>query len=474
MSKPLRAGVGREVITPPVGIRMFGYTVQECVAESVERELTATALILTDGETKVALVACDLLMIQSPHVDRIRLKIADNLSIQDDHVLINTSHTHLGPMLPGWQEDSDDQSELQQRYLNSLEASLVRVTGMADQNLQSARIGSGTGNAPIGINRRERLEDGRVLIGENEAGAVDHEVGVIRVDNLNGRTLATVMIAAAHTIVLGPRTSQLSPDYVGPAREIVESATGAPSLFMQGAAGNVSPRSGIGGGGEEQFEELHRIGVMLAGEVIKTWSLIRTHNRKGKRHIVQSVAAITMREYEPFPEACIDYFQVLSRSEQLAMAPVPNRHDAAKYLERYRKSLEQARRSGSVGDIHVASRLVQWAQLLLRTIDQGEPLFRELKCWALRINDMGIIAVNGEPFAELALAVKRDSPLTHTFFLGYSNGCLGYLPTPEAFDEGGMEVHESYQNYMLPTAFTPKWGPRVIETSKELLAMLHG
>ena len=86
---------------------------------------------------------------------------------------------------------------------------------------------------------------------------------------------------------------------------------------------------------------------------------------------------------------------------------------------------------------------------------------------------MGIIAVNGEPFAELALAVKAESPLTHTFFLGYSNGCLGYLPTPEAFEEGGMEVRESFQNYMLPTAFTPKWGPRVIETSKELLAMLH-
>jgi hypothetical protein len=77
--------------------------------------------------------------------------------------------------------------------------------------------------------------------------------------------------------------------------------------------------------------------------------------------------------------------------------------------------------------------------------------------------------VNGEPFAELALEVKRRSPITNTFFLGYSNGCLGYLPTPEAFDEGGMEVNESHQNYMLPTRFTREWGPAVVANTLDLL-----
>ena len=56
----LQAGIGRVVITPPIGIRMMGYTVQECVSESVERDLTATALVLSDGETKVAMIACDI------------------------------------------------------------------------------------------------------------------------------------------------------------------------------------------------------------------------------------------------------------------------------------------------------------------------------------------------------------------------------------------------------------------------------
>jgi len=468
----LQAGVGRVVITPPVGIRMMGYTVQECVSDAVERELTATALVLTDDQAKVALLACDILFIQNPYVDRIRERIGAAIGIPAEHVLINASHTHLGPMLPGWHSDTPGQAQLQNRYLATLEESLAGVASMADARLQSARIGAGIGHAQIGINRREHLPDGGVVIGDNPDGPVDHDVGVIRIDDLSGQTLATVMTAAAHTIVLGPGTSRLSPDYVGPARDVVEQTTGAPSLFLQGAAGNVSPRCGIGSGGTEQDDDLRRIGAMLGGEVIKTWAGIRTHDRRGPRRIVQSVAAISLWDYEPVDEACLTEFGVTSRRVTLPMGPLPERHVAESQRNRYREQLAQAQNGDSIGAIHVAQRLVDWAELVLRTIDSGEPVTRELVCWALRVNDIGIVAVNGEPFAELALEVKRRSPLHNNFFLGYSNGCLGYLPTPEAFAEGGMEVHESYQNYMLPAPFTREWGPAVVSNSLELLEQL--
>ncbi len=99
--RTLLAGVARVDITPPVGIRMMSYTVQECVAEGVERPLTATALVLSDGRIKVVLVACDLLFLQSPHVDRARERVGRHVGVPASHVLISASHTHLGPMLPG-------------------------------------------------------------------------------------------------------------------------------------------------------------------------------------------------------------------------------------------------------------------------------------------------------------------------------------------------------------------------------------
>ena len=96
-----------------------------------------------------------------------------------------------------------------------------------------------------------------------------------------------MMTAAAHTVVLGPKTAQLSPDYVGPAREIVEKATGGLSLFLLGAAGNVNPACGIGTGGQDQYDDLDRMGAMLAGEVLTTGTALgqRVTLRAGDRAI---------------------------------------------------------------------------------------------------------------------------------------------------------------------------------------------
>ncbi len=469
----LLAGVSRVSITPPVGIRMLGYTVQAGCSESIERELTATALVLSDGQSKVVLIACDIVFIQSPHVDRMRERIGQKLGIPSTSVMINCSHTHLGAMLPGWKVESGEQQQIQERYVAVLEESLTGLAAMANANLQPARIGAGRGSVAIGINRREKLPAGGIMIGENPEGAVDREVSVIRVDDLQGQTLATVYAVGCHTVVLGPKTTALSPDFVGPAREIIESATNAPSLFLQGAAGNVNPICGIGTGGSEQFDDSERLGAMLAGETLKTWAAIRTHNRSGPRRVVQSVAAISVWDYEPLPSDCVEFLGVASRRITLPMAPLPDRDAAEKQLAERRQARDAAvARGDSQGALNVVQRLYEWAALVAKTVAAGEPVTRELDVWAMRINDIGIVAVNGEAFAELSLQVKQKSPLANTIFLGYSNGCLGYFPTPEAFPEGGMEVIDSVRNYMLPSGFTPEWGPTIVNTALELLEEL--
>ena len=45
-----------------------------------------------------------------------------------------------------------------------------------------------------------------------------------------------------------------------------------------------------------------------------------------------------------------------------------------------------------------------------------------------------------ELFCEIAMAVREASPFTNTFFYGYTNGWMGYLPTKEAFSSGGYET----------------------------------
>jgi hypothetical protein len=53
-----------------------------------------------------------------------------------------------------------------------------------------------------------------------------------------------------------------------------------------------------------------------------------------------------------------------------------------------------------------------------------------------------IVAMDDAPvelFCEISMSIRKQSPFANTFYFGYTNGWLGYLPTKAAFAEGGYE-----------------------------------
>ena len=61
----------------------------------------------------------------------------------------------------------------------------------------------------------------------------------------------------------------------------------------------------------------------------------------------------------------------------------------------------------------------------------------------VRINDALIWSAPVELFCEIAMDLREKSLFAHTFYFGYTNGWLGYLPTARAFEEGGYEPRTS-------------------------------
>ena len=69
----------------------------------------------------------------------------------------------------------------------------------------------------------------------------------------------------------------------------------------------------------------------------------------------------------------------------------------------------------------------------------------------MQINhDTAIWTAPLELFCEVSMGVRDRSPFPYTFYFGYANGWLGYLPTKEGFARGGYEPRVS--------AFTPQGG----------------
>ena len=53
-------------------------------------------------------------------------------------------------------------------------------------------------------------------------------------------------------------------------------------------------------------------------------------------------------------------------------------------------------------------------------------------------------------FFEFAQEIEARSPFRHTLVLGVSNGCTCYIPTRQAFAEGGYEAKDSFRWYGIP------------------------
>jgi hypothetical protein len=460
---------------------MVGYYARDGVSAGVERPLTATALVLSTDDAKVAIVSCDLIFIQNPVADEIRQRIAEAIQTDPNCVLINCSHTHCGPTLPGFTFESQEQQKIQGKYLENLKYLLTGCVLAANRTLRPARIGFDRGSTRIGINRRERDADGKIVLGENPDGPMDPDVAVVRVDEAGGKPLAVLFSYGCHTVTMGPKCLRLSPDFPGPARQLIEYATGAKALFLQGAGGDINPITGIGAA-EDDTENMTRLGHTLGAEVIQTMMRIRTHQKRGPRVLFSSLSRNFTYPYVATEESDCE-IAIAAKIVQLPMLPLPSLDDARKILEIRTQSLEEARKEG-LPEYRLAAllRFCDWARTLYRSVESGAPQTSiPLNLHAIRINDIALTTAGGETLVELGLGVKRASPLPNTVFLGYTNGCIGYIPPANAYPSDGWSPWETYsipdmlfQSYQLPMALSPEGGQMVIDHSVGLLNRLAG
>ena len=464
--RTLYAGVARVDITPPLGTRML-----HPLRVDIEKPLTATVLVLADGQNKISLVACDSIGVMGVYADRMRARIGELLDTPASHVLINASHTHAVSPMPGRELPQKPVNAVLTRYHEWLMDVIPGAAHWANLKLQPARLGVGRGEVRIGINRREQLPDGTMILGENPAGPVDEEVGVLRVDDLSGQPLALVVNYACHPDCLGPKVPFFSPDYVGHTRAAAETLTGVPMLFLQGAAGDIDPKSGIALNFADGLDEIHRLGLQLGTEAAKVFAEIRTHRRRDRREIFQSMSdGLPMWYYSDVTDPTVTAFQVVTRRLTMPLNPLPNLAVAQKELEEWQQKLAHLESTGaSLPERQLAERYLGWNLIRLQAIESECKPEVELELQVIRLNDVAFVAIPGEPFVEIGLNIKRQSPIPYTFVCGYSNGCLVYIPTAEAFEQGGYEVR-SHINYMLPSGVTPEWAG-IIETTA--VGMLH-
>lgn len=403
-----RAGAASVVITPQEPVWMAGFAVRDRPADGRLHDLYVSALALEDARgNRSVLIGSDLLGFPAALSNRIRDRIGSDYGLSRSDILLNSSHSHSGPVLSDALLDiypiGTEELEQIDRYTARLEQQIVELAGRALERLEPARLHAGNGVARFQVNRRNN--DASTLHLQTElAGPVDPAVPVIRVENLSGDLIAIAFGYACHPTTLSGY--DWSGDYPGFARiELERRYPGTTALFFQGAGADQNP--------------LPRGSVSQARQYGKTLAAA-----------VEQVLDSEMRELSPrlgtaYAEIDLPMREPLEREELVRIAQGPT-----DYINR-------------------------WARRMIREIDRGETFAASypfpLQAWSL--GDQALFALGGELVVGYSIRLKEIFG-SDAFVLGYSNDVMAYIPTTRILLEGGYEGHTSHKVYGLPAPWT--------------------
>src|ERR1043166_5728775 len=252
-----KAGAARREVTPKEPVPMWGYGARhDALSTGTLDPLYATALVIEAAGNKLAIVGLDLGRAPSERsLQEIRRRLKAEAGIE--YSFIAGSHTHHGPVLELSDEEGKGKGRFDAaiRYYRQLEEGIVGAVVEANSRLASARMATGSVRLE-GFNRNRQTKI--------EPKPVDRELAVLRLDDRAGKTIAVLVNFAAHPTMVPGATLKFSADYVGALRAALEKETGATSIFMQGAAGDLSVNPGSNGGHESFGEALGKEAARLA------------------------------------------------------------------------------------------------------------------------------------------------------------------------------------------------------------------
>lgn len=461
----LHAGFGRTSITPSLSVPHAGWGAQtHLLADGVHRDLHVSVLLLTQGDAvATALVEFDLVGVYGLE-RQIQEAVARESGVAVDHVRVSVTHNHANPIM--WDNWIGGRPEDVAAYRASLPGAAAGAARAAKLALRPVRSAAGVGEAHIGRNRRQRVPDPtepgrtRMIVGRDDTGVVDPAVTVVRFDELDGRPYAALLGYTCHPTTLGPDNRLHSPDYPGVAKAVMEASTGAHCLFLQGAAGNVGPMEGFTG----DVGVVERLGTILGLEGAKRFLELETRPVE-LRYVRPRESGATLAVWQEHAVADAPARLAVGRvAVALPLKPQPPLAEAEAEYERWRAELARVTSDGSPAErIEATMFRARRAQMAVtRVTTYGGRTSIDLTLELLRLGDVAIVGCNGEPFCEIGLGIKAASPFDVTFVGGYTGAALGYIPWPDAYEQGGYEVET--------TPYAPEAAPLLVEAA---VAALH-
>jgi neutral ceramidase len=434
---PLQVGLAEVEITPPVGYRMDGYFTER-LSTGVKDPLKAKALIFQQGNTKTALVVCDLLGVPQSLSSEVRALAATRTGIPAANIAITGTHTHTGPLFAGERARVFSEQAAAKygtdplaavKYPEMLRDRLVEVLVSAHANLSPASLEFVPASEDrVSFNRRFHMKDGTVVMNPGisnpnvvrTAGPIDPDLPFVLITK-DKQPVGSLTVFALHLDTVGG--TEYSADYPGHLANELRREFGERfiSVFGTGTCGDINHIDVSG----RRRNQARLIGQQLAVSVLSA--------RPRQPLATPSLAATSAR-------VALSLRKVSDAQVASARANTPKIGTS---------DLPFLTQVDTVSTLDLARR--------------GPALDAEVQVFRLH-TELAIVLLPGEIFVELGLAIKQASPFKHTLVIELSNDNPAYIPTEKAFKEGSYETVNS--------RIVPGGGERLVAEAVRLLKAL--
>ncbi|HEV7614098.1 MAG TPA: neutral/alkaline non-lysosomal ceramidase N-terminal domain-containing protein [Steroidobacteraceae bacterium] len=438
-------GLARSNITPPEGIyaRLWGSATHD-VAEGVHQPMLATCVILKSESTsrEVALITLDAIALWQEEADRIRDALRERFGLQPQQLMLHPSHTHSSPALARRHADRSG-GHLIAPYLDSLPQTCCELVAAARASAFPGSVGWAYGKCGLAFNR-DSLDEltGRGICGINRDRAADDTVLVGRISDAKGQVRGVLVNYACHPVSMGGGNKLLSPDYVGPMRDVVERETGAVCVFLHGASGDLTPRRSY----ESSPDAAEQNGRELGFAALSILSgMLPPSRRLEYQRIEESGTPLGIWGSTAKPEMS----SVLEAQCVQIKLPLKDYPPRDAILARIRASTER----------YEVERLERMLAIRERL---GEQTIGTFPVTVWRVGDAYLVSTTGEPYSRYQMALREQFAGSTVAVLNLTNGATNYLPEQTAYEQDNYPARV--------TEYAPGCLERVI---KETSAVMH-
>jgi len=373
-------------------------------ASEQEGLLRASAVVI-EGNIKVCIVSCDVLMLQRDILDDACRKIEAKEGIPFENILITATHTHQAPStvtVHGYSRDEVFCGRVKDAIISAVHKANAEL-----KNAENAEMYFWLGQeSTVGQNSRLLLKDGTIYwVGPKDdvvrpTGPFDPELPVIAFRQAGSASLEALLFDHSTHNIGSRRSGTRAPGIYGLAAQELEAELGGTVIFLPGASGSA-----------------HNYTLPADEAIFRIKDAIKQALSFSQKRQISNIISVK-RKFE---------YRVREFDEQKEQEAV------SKYCRKRRGNPEPT---------------IELFRKMRRQIAEHQGQIRKTWVQVIILGDIALVAVPGELFNSLGIQIKRRSPFRYTYVIELANDYIGYIPDKKAYALGGYQVWTGLHSFV--------------------------